>query len=209
MQRSIRNQIYSLQGIAVIGSGLDGTIDDQISHINTLRDLAISNHEQLLSMEQELYDRRLSLTRSLADYATGLRLGSNSALSNSEKLSIAQGQFRSLSSRALDESLSADERLLAAEGLQGAADAYIEAGRTNFASSAAYKAIFNEVLGVVEGVSGSIAPSAAFDPAQANAALQAELEGLQAQLSNISTGINDRIISELFEIRGSILSLPP
>jgi len=209
LQSSIRDQIYTLQGIALLSQVAVGDVDGRIAEIAQLRQAAVASHAEQMRMEQELYNRRLSLTRDLKDYAISLQIGDKSILSPADQLTLAQKQFRKLSDAVNDETLSNEERLAAGEGLKSAGDSYLDAARGMFASSGAYKDIFREVLGVVENTSALADPGAAFDPTAANNALISELNSLRAELAVITSDSTNKVVDELVLIKGFIEDLAP
>lgn len=209
LQRSIRDQMYALQGISVIGAGVSGDIDAQIQGIAQLRDLAISAHQEKVQLAEELHNRQMALGRSFSDYVHGLRLGDNSTLSSTQRYALARAEFEALAAKAGDSSLTMSDRVAAGEYLQGAMDSFLEISRTFNASNSQYKSDFDRVLEVADMVTTQLQPSGEFDPSEANAALIAELGDLQSQLSQLNLTMSGRVVEELMEIRGSIDNLSP
>lgn len=199
LQRTVEMDIYSAMGATpLFGSDTNG----QLAALEYQRDLILSNHASQIKAEEDLHNKRMEFSQSLAAYATNLRLGQYSSLSSAGKLDVAQAQFRSLAELAQGGDLNALRQL------QGAAEQYVTAADTMYASSSGRKNIVAEVLGVMDSLSSQLAAST-FDPAAANQALVMHLESLDAQLAEIKYGINESIISELQKMNLTLSDLSP
>lgn len=175
---------------------IDNLLDEQSRFYDSQRAAIIAHYDEQMRIEEALHNRRLSLFQSLQAYTSSLKLGNLSTLSNAEQLAFAQGQFRSLASTANNTSLSMEERMAAAEGLQGAADQYLNAGRSMFASSSQYKDVFAEVMQQLEAAKflGTNQPfeGSAAQSAIENAMLD-ELEKLNDQMAILAQQISTQL----------------
>lgn len=149
-------------------------------------------YSEEMRQAQSLHDMRLRLFQSLQAYTTSLRLGDKTILSPQQQLDLARSQFQGLAGTALNTNLSMEERLKAAEGLQGAADQYLTAGRGMFASNTQYKDIFNEVMQALE-ASKFLGTNQEWDGSAQQQALEsamlAELQALNSQMGQLPAGI--------------------
>lgn len=178
------------------------TVSGQIAQIEEQRRLIISAHEEQMRAEQRLHEQRLRSAQSLSDAATDIRLGDMSNLNSPLKLDFAQENFRDLAAAAAGGDMDAISRI------QQAADQYISAADDMYASGAGRQEVVSEVLGVLDSLSVSLGQST-YDPAAANQSLINQLSALDSQLADISTGINDDIISQLENINVTLDELTP
>lgn len=179
LKSAIRSDILKVQGVSELFPGSAPNVEAQIERLQQLRQIALANHAEQINIEQELHSRRTSAAAGLMAFVTNSKLGSTSALSHGDQLALAQGNFRTLLSKAKGGDLGA------AEGLAGAGEQYINAGQSNFASSSRFKDIFNEVIAGSEAVAASIGPTTPFNPTVANNKLIAELQRINAQLNTL------------------------
>jgi tape measure domain-containing protein len=98
----------------------------------------------------------------LKDFLTSITAGAASPLSPMTRLGLAQGNYSSLSARAL----AGDKDAIAA--LQGAAQDYLSAGQAVYASSGDFQTIYQRVVADLSRITGSANPLAVGSPANAN-----------------------------------------
>jgi hypothetical protein len=98
----------------------------------------------------------------LKDFLTSITAGAASPLSPVTRLGLAQGNYSSLSARAL----AGDKDAIAA--LQGAAQDYLSAGQAVFGSTGDFQSIYQRVVADLSRITGSANPLAVGSPANTN-----------------------------------------
>lgn len=199
--RDMRDSL-SMQSAELLGASplreIGETASDQLEHIEEQRRQLVRNHEEEIRAERRLHEQRMKTATGLDDFIAGLQLGDQSALGPQAQLDIARERF--------EETLSAAQGgdVEAAGRLQDRAQAFIDEGRSMFASSSDFKDIFQQVTEGVRSVEQSIRPEGEFDPSAANQRLVDQLEGLDTQLEEIAAGVTDSIVDQLGEINVSL-----
>lgn len=159
-------------------------------------------YREQIQAEEALHGRRMALFRSLMDYTASLRTGDLTILNPRDQLAFAQSQFRNLAGTALNTSLAMADRITAAEGLQGAADTYLRAGRGVHASSSGYKSIFNEVMNSLDAAK-FLGVNKPFDASPLESAMLAELQALNTQVAALPAGIG----AQLSGMMGNLINM--
>lgn len=138
-----------LQDVAVSFRGLDDAAADLATQMLQLGNSTTAAVEAQKRAEAE--SNATGVISSLADYASGLGYGNNSALSLQDQFANAQRQFQAVSSSAL----AGDANSLSK--LQGYSDTYLSTGRELYGSTAAYAGVFAQVRDVL-GQVGNMSP---------------------------------------------------
>lgn len=119
-------------------------INDQKLAIEQERDAAQKKHdeeiaalEKQLGVAKELYDA----VKNIQQYVKNLKLSSNSTLSPERKLAEAQARYQEL----LTKAQGGDAKAM--QEITGASDAYLEAAKAYYGSSANYSSIFDSLVG--------------------------------------------------------------
>lgn len=140
---------------------------------------------------EDLHRRQFDLFRSLQSFTSSLRLGELSGLSGTEQLAFAKSEFDALASTALNTSLGTDQRLAAAEKLQGAAEDYLRQYRETNAS-AGYGGVFDSVMQTLEAAK-FLGTNQPFEGSAVENAMLAELQKLNDQVGMLPPGIASQL----------------
>lgn len=195
--RSIQNDIARVS--SEFGNSIQQTIDQQIRRLDDLRRQAISDHAEELRREEELHNTRLRLSDSLKQFATSLRIGDLSPLSNRERLQTAEKDFRAT----LNATLAGD--VDAAGRLQGSAQSFAEVLRFMFASGPGFVQGMEEILTGLDSASGLLATSE-FNPQAANDRLLTELQLINQQLSDLPSNMAIQLAPVMFSFIAQMMA---
>jgi len=113
----------------------DITVEQKLSIAGELKDSIISKYQ----IERDSITKMIDFTKQLRTYVDGLKLGSLSPLTMTQKLAEARKQYEAT----LTKAQAGDT--IAQGALTGSANTYLELARTAYASSDAYQAIFNSI----------------------------------------------------------------
>ncbi len=120
--------------LACAGAG-NITVEQKLSLAAELKDNIISKYQ----IERESITKMIDFTKQLRTYVDGLKLGSLSPLTMTQKLAEARRQYETT----LTKAQAGDT--IAQGALTGSANTYLELAKTAYASSDGYQAIFNNI----------------------------------------------------------------
>ncbi len=118
----------------------DITVEQKLSLAGELKDAIISKYQ----LERESVTKLIDFSKQLRTYVDGLKLGSLSPLTMTQKLAEARKQYETTLSKAQAGDTTAQG------ALTGSASAYLEIAKTAYASSDAYQAIFMNITSTLE-----------------------------------------------------------
>lgn len=124
-----------------------------------------------------------SAIKSVADYASRMRLGTNSTLSPEARLAEAKKQYEALLARAGSGDANAVEQL------SSSADAYLEAAKQYYGSSTQYQDVFNGVEAAMTAIGGMNST----DPESIQAKIDLLREQQTKELEDIKKAAQDQI----------------
>ncbi|MDI3259471.1 MAG: hypothetical protein QJR02_07220 [Sinobacteraceae bacterium] len=178
-----------------------GSISDQISTVNSLKDAIVARYnaeyQQIQSLKQaaqQSYQTQLSAAQALQSALVSLKSFAQGLLTDSSLTALTPTQQLAAARRAYEDALhgiGSDPATI--QALQSAAQSYLTQAHSYYASSADYTSIFNQVQKQVSGIAGMqvYTPSAPYTGiydrqiAQLQAQSVQELEGLDATLEKL------------------------
>ena len=118
----------------------DITVEQKLSLAGELKDSIISKYQ----LERESVTKLIEFSKQLRTYVDGLKLGSLSPLTMTQKLAEARKQYETTLAKAQAGDTTAQG------ALTGSASAYLEIAKTAYASSDAYQSIFMNITSTLE-----------------------------------------------------------
>lgn len=118
----------------------DITVEQKLSLAGELKDAIISKYQ----LERESVTKLIDFSKQLRTYVDGLKLGSLSPLTMTQKLAEARKQYETTLAKAKAGDTTAQG------ALTGSASAYLEIAKTAYASSDAYQSIFMNITSTLE-----------------------------------------------------------
>jgi hypothetical protein len=118
----------------------DITVEQKLSLAGELKDSIISKYQ----LERDSITKLIDFSKQLRTYVDGLKLGSLSPLTMTQKLAEARRQYESTLAKAQAGDTTAQG------ALTGSATAYLEIAKTAYASSDAYQSIFMNITSTLE-----------------------------------------------------------
>ena len=121
----------------------DISVEQKMSLAGELKDVILSKYQ----VERDSITKLLDLSRQLKNFVEGLKVGSMSPLTTTQKLEEAKKQYEGLLAKAKGGDTTAQG------ALTGSATTYLELARTALASGTEYRTIFDEITTSLEGFS--------------------------------------------------------
>lgn len=202
LRQSISMDVSSLLGASPLFE-IDATITDQIASIQEQRQHLLRTYDEQIAAQQRLHEESLAAAQGLTDVALQLRLGDTSTMSGADQLALIQQEFRNTLQAAMGGDTDAANRL------RELAQSYAQESQYMYASGEVHQANMNEILNGLDSAAEVMAGGTGFDADAAQAQLLAALRDLDQQLMSIASGVNDKVIDELKNIRVVLEELSP
>ncbi len=154
----------------------DITVEQKLSLAGELKDAILSKYQ----LERESVTKLIDFSKQLRTYVDGLKLGSLSPLTMTQKLAEARRQYETTLAKARAGDTTAQG------ALTGSASAYLEIAKTAYASGEAYQSIFTNITSTLESMTLDTR-TADEKLIEINKAQEAELIKLVLQLNTVES----------------------